>query len=174
MGRLCLLPILCCVSTARADEPVPEAPTYHLQILAADGVAIAFASYQLYASTGASGGSKNDSSYAVPALVVFAAAAPTVHLFHNNYLGAGISLGLRVGLPLAGYYIAYASRCQGSYCDNGNADYIREYTFGTIGGIAAMIGDNAALAHEPSTWTPTVTPAAHGAGATFGIAGSWR
>lgn len=173
--RICHIAILAAFSSAaRADPtPDPEPPTYHLHILAADGFAIAFASYELFASTGASGGSKNDSSYAIPALVVFAAAAPTVHLLHGNRLGAGISVALRVGLPLAGYYVAYASRCQGSYCDNGNYDYIREYTLGTIGGVAAMIGDNAFLAREPATWTPTVVPAAHGAGATFNLARTW-
>ena len=60
MRRIChLVSFASCVSTARADVPAPEPepPTYHAHILAADGVAVAFAAYELYASTGASGGS---------------------------------------------------------------------------------------------------------------------
>jgi hypothetical protein len=113
-----------------------------------------------------------------PGAIAFATFGPAVHAFEHDPRGAAKSLGLRVGLPLAGVFLAWAGfRCQGPNCFDGNNDKGNEILGGLAGAAAAIVIDDVFLAHAPlveqPAWTPVLAPAQRGDGALFGVARRW-
>jgi hypothetical protein len=110
--RLLALLSVCLAAGARAEghepEPVAIAPQpqsvdgYRLQIVAADVASVA-----LLLGAGAAEGTDGGDTWLSETLAVmggstFGLGAPAVHASHGNWGRAGISLGLRFALPLAG------------------------------------------------------------------------
>ena len=78
-------------SSARADER-----WYGWKTLAADGGA--------YVMVVGGGVGDNDTAMAAGA-AIYLLLPPTIHAYHEEYARAGLSLGLRAGLPFAGLWI---------------------------------------------------------------------
>lgn len=133
---------------ARADEPTAAEPSatqtrwYGWQTLVADGLSI---------GTLALASSLDSTELAVLGLATFITAPLIVHMVHSNWLGAGISLTLRLGgtaLLVAGFAIALSNldfggdeenRTSSHDDDEGTADALVALGLLTI--IAAPIVD---------------------------------
>jgi hypothetical protein len=141
-----------------ATAPVMEHRWYGWQTLLADGTS---------ASVVAAGGAGNSTAVVLAGAASYVLAAPIVHGAHGKGWQAVLSLGLRVGLPVAGFQIGAAS----ASCPNG--EFFCGLEEGAIGGLVGVLGasviDAALLAYEevPVTvppparaaafrWTPTI------------------
>jgi hypothetical protein len=123
---------------------------YGWQSLIADGASLAI---------GVSGGVMDlrattplSSALLYSSFVGYLLGAPAVHWGHEQIEKGFASIGLRVGLPLAGFFIPYAvgPRCfAGSEGDNGSLACLPYMVGGVIvGAVAAVAIDDAVLAYD--------------------------
>lgn len=175
LSRLALpLAIVLRVSAARAEEPdstspppasVPppqssrpavgpdgaEAATewYGWQTLLADGAAVTF--------TVMAAKEPDSTPFLMASAGTYLLGGPIVHAAHGNWGRAAGSLGLRLGLPLAGGLAGAAlAQCRQGEWFCGYA----EVGMGTlIGIVAAVTIDASVLAREPVTKAPALVPA---------------
>ncbi len=151
-----------------APSPVPApAPSpaeaaartwYGGQVLAVDGAsAISLTTgIALASATGAGGSAIAD--VAVAGLLLggagtYALGAPVVHIAHGRVGAAALSLGLRIGLPTAGFFLGgfISPRCPARRHDDFDI-CLNGLTYGSygalLGAVAASATDAAALAYD--------------------------
>ncbi|HVH44450.1 MAG TPA: hypothetical protein VM925_18985, partial [Labilithrix sp.] len=117
-------------------------------------------------------------------LGIYLGGAPVVHLTHGRFGTAAVSLGLRVGAPVAGFLTGAALRGFSSDCGfDGRCGYDTA-VFGVLGGalgvVAAVTVDAAVLAREEvpvekpksTALRPHASPRREG-GFDVGLAGTW-
>lgn len=152
-----------------------ELHRYGWQVAAADGVGVAFL-------VGAFG--SDSPSLLVGSGVAWGLGGPLVHLAHRNYRGAGLSLGLRVGLPTLGVALGAligSDSSSSSECTGPEAcwdlDLGPGFGLGVLGLLSAQVVDWTILSRAPVrrqdggalTWAPTLAPLRRGAA--LGVAG---
>ena len=173
MKALLVLALL--AAPAHADEDVVE-DSYRYQVIVSDAASISVA--LVGAAVGGDGGDIRP--WLVASAVTYTLGAPTIHGVHGNLAHAGISLGVRVSLPLLGMGIG--SLAAGNECDGSpspcNELGSEKVGYGiAIGVLAAMVIDAGVIARpiRRSLATPAVTPtmSTTPGGATFGLAGAF-
>lgn len=180
------------VQAPHTYQPGPPAPTYtkrygtSIALADAASVAAVFVGAMLVVAGALSEYDceyecgDNDGSVALGFVLMIGGSAgyvfggPLIHRHHGNSSGAGKSLALRLGLPLAGVLIGSALRddnCSDYDCGD---DYSGQLT--SLGVASAMVIDWAFLAKKqvrvPGPVMPYATPV-HGGGMTFGVGGSF-
>jgi len=179
---LLLAPALARADAPGSTAPHPPSPTYRTDSYRA----------QLFLADVAAIGLTIAAAETEPKLMLagwagFIGFAPIVHSLHDNGRGAAISLGLRVGIPLAGAAAGMAAYHLGQepcrpgddLCDLREEDAIDEMALGISAGLlAAMVIDYAVLGEtrvkvsgteRAPTWTPVVSATAHGV--SLGVSG---
>jgi hypothetical protein len=137
----------------RADTPLPSTG-YHLQMLAVDAASVASALTGFAIEGDHQYNPRVSEVLRGAGMGGYALGGPIVHLAHRQYGRAGISLALRVGLPILGAAVgAWSATCHPDewFCGVGEA------VAGFAIGSAAAIGiDNAFVV--PSAGPSTVDP----------------
>ena len=137
---------------------------YRWQVIAADGVSLAFAF----------SGNMNATSLGIAGYVV---GAPLIHVVHGEGGRGGTSLVLRVALPLVGVYAGQAlarRSCSGDDLDCDDGSFGGAILGLGLGVLTAMVVDAALIARpvkrKPTmTWVPQLTAAHDRVG--LGVAG---
>jgi hypothetical protein len=155
-----LAAVLAGTQTARAEEPPPpadqQASWYGWQTLLTDAGAIGLwvVAGLLDDAKYASSSQRSYQSASKAALLLgvgtYVLAAPAVHVAHGHRDRALTSLGLRVGLPIASFFLAGfvgSATCRGSDADV-PCPFVYAMLGGLGGGAAAMVVDAAVLGHE--------------------------
>jgi hypothetical protein len=137
--------------SASVEAPKPRREWYGWQTLLADG-----ASFGLVIAGTHSGG-----GLLVAGGTSYALAAPLIHAAHANDGAAGISVALRLGLPLAGGLIGSAAvpYKEGAHYSDGYVDDSYGQLFAVLGGVAlgmlaASIVDASFLAYDQHATAP--------------------
>ena len=155
---------------SEAPRPVPVAVAVPIQVetqrhwygwqtLSADGAALSFLTLgSALASDGDSdAGRTGIDSFVVVGVGMYALGGPIVHAAHQNWGAAAASLGLRVGLPLAGILIGSGVDGCGAKSDADVCGAVGP-ALGALLGIGAAIAiDAAALGYEQVPATNAAT-----------------
>jgi hypothetical protein len=123
---------------------------YGWQTLSADGAALGFLTLgsALASDDDSDSGHTGIDSFVVVGVGMYALGGPIVHAAHQNWGAAAASLGLRVGLPLAGILIGSGVDGCGAKRDPDVCGAVGP-AFGALLGIGAAIAiDAAALGYE--------------------------
>lgn len=126
------------------EEPQYETRWYGWQTLIADGVSLGLV---------VGGGYANSGGVVYAGIMTYFLAPPIIHFAHGHVGKGFLSMGLRVGMPIAlGLGLAAASNCSsGGYCGLG------EFALGFgIGMAGASAIDSAAIAWEKVPAEPSV------------------
>jgi hypothetical protein len=123
------------------EKPKPKKRRwYGWQTLIADGASL---TVFLSASSAESG------PLAGAAGVGYLFASPLIHVGHQNWKSTWISLGLRVGAPLVGYFAGAALTCVDGDCGGEIPEALAGAAFGVVlGFVAASVIDSTVLARE--------------------------
>ena len=142
---------------AKAAKPELVGGWYGWQVLLADAEWIG-----LYVLASQKSNPVLEATLLGSAIAGYTLGGPAVHAIHDEWEMAGVSLFLRVGLPLAGGYIGSK---QGSDCSESRGFQLCFDLGPAIGFVtgmaAAMTIDAVALAHEPvreKRYRPTLAP----------------
>jgi hypothetical protein len=133
--------------SASVEPPKPQREWYGWQTLLVDGAAVTafFATEQ---NNNSVGGELSAAGYVL--------AAPVIHLAHRNAEAAGISIALRLGLPLAGGLIGYAASRSDAKNEDSGLEAMAAVGLGAFLGVAiASIVDASVLAYVDHPTTPT-------------------
>jgi hypothetical protein len=130
-------------TTARADER-----WYGWQTMATDGGA-----YLMLVG----GGYGENSEAMIAGVGLYVLGAPLVHTYHEEYARAGISVGLRAGLPVLGGLLGGKVFCSERSKRREFLQCFGEFFIGAaVGVVAAQVTDAALLAYtdEPTSTQP--------------------
>jgi hypothetical protein len=177
---LLLPPLLLAFPACAADGAPPKEETHRIwygwQTLLLDGALVGTYAGIAAAHTG------DSSAYQLAPLLAMPLAGPVVHLAHDRPATAALSLGIRLGAPLALAVPAYLLTAPA--CDKPGSDWcglgVLAVTLGAamVGELIAVVIDAAALGWKEVPAAPKalrVTPTAsvgHGGGS-VGLAGSF-
>lgn len=168
IAQIAIVLLTCRVAFAQASEPEPEPEVYGLHILAADLVPVGILSTATVFPQG---------PYLEASVGAYLLGGPIVHTLHGEYKRAAASLGLRVGLPIAGLLVGdlvhQATNPGDPHPWNFDGPPSLWWVLGGVAGfVAAMTLDQRVLAggyHARRASTVTPTANASRDGLAFGV-----